>query len=168
MTTAEHSATRPRASALESAINVTRPPPMKPHLLILAAALAATPLLASAANMVKVGDTGAAQVFVDKDSIRRTGTQARAALEWRWAKPTEVFDNPQKSYRMERQVQIANCENRSYAVAEGTQYADERGAEPVNSYKHDESALPFTVAPPRTIRDAVVLYVCAYVPPAKK
>ena len=141
---------------------------MKNHLLVLAAALAATPLLASAANMVKIGDIGAVQVYVDKDSIRRTGTQARAALEWRWSKATEVADNPQKSYRMERQVQIANCDNRSYAVAEGTQYADDRGVDPVASYKNDESALPFTVAPPRTIRDAVVVYVCAYVPPAKK
>lgn len=129
---------------------------------------AAAPSLAVAANLVKIGDTGAVQVFVDKDSIRRTGSQARAALEWRWSKATEVTDNPQKSYRMERQVQVANCDNRSYAVAEGTQYADDRGVDAVNSYKNDESALPFTVAPPRTIRDAVVVYVCAFVPPAKK
>ncbi len=141
---------------------------MKIHLLVLAAVLAATPLFVAAANMVKVGDTGAVQVYVDKDSIRRTGTQARAALEWRWSKPTPVSADPQKSYRMERQVQIANCDNRSYAVAEGTQYADDRGVDPVASYKNDESALPFTVAPPRTIRDAVVVYVCAFVPPAKK
>lgn len=138
--------------------------------LALAASLGAVgvPSLAVAANMVKIGDTGAVQVYVDKDSIRRTGTQARAALEWRWSKATEVSDNPSKSYRMERQVQVANCDNRSYAVAEGTQYADDRGVDPVNSYKNDESSLPFTVAPPRTIRDAVVVWVCAYVPPAKK
>lgn len=137
---------------------------------VLAAAVTATAATAPAvaANLVKIGDTGAVQVFVDKDSIRRTGSQARAALEWRWSKATEVSDNPQKSYRMERQVQIANCDNRSYAVAEGTQYADDRGVDAVNSYKNDESALPFTVAPPRTIRDAVVVYVCAFVPPAKK
>lgn len=145
---------------------------MKPHALSFALAAAITavaaPMPAVAANLVKVGDTGAVQVFVDKDSIRRTGTQARAALEWRWSKATEVTDNPSKSYRMERQVQVANCDNRSYAVAEGTQYADDRGIDPVNSYKNDESALPFTVAPPRTIRDAVVVYVCAFVPPAKK
>ncbi len=129
----------------------------------------AVPSIGAAANMVKLSaDASPVQVFVDKDSIRRTGSQVRAALEWRWSKPTEVTDNPQKSYRMERQVQVANCDNRSYAVAEGTQYADDRGVDPVNSYRNDESALPFTVAPPRTIRDAVVVYVCAFVPPAKK
>ena len=136
--------------------------------LAVGAALAAAPALAPAANLVKVGDTGAVSVYVDKDSIRRSGSQARAALEWRWLNPTAVPDSPSRSYRMERQVQIANCDNKSYGVAEGTQYADERGADPVGSYKNDESALPFTVAPPRTIRDAVVAYVCAYVPPARK
>ncbi len=35
---------------------------------------------------------------------------------------------PARSYRLERQVQIANCENRGYAVAEGVHYADERGS----------------------------------------
>lgn len=120
----------------------------------------------SAAALTKIADTGKASVWIDKDSIRRTGTQARAALEWRWTTPTALSDNPSKSYRMERQVQIANCDSKSYAVAEGTQYADERGTDPVNSYRNDEQALPFTVAPPRTIRDAAVQYVCAYVPPA--
>ena len=126
-----------------------------------AVALAGAAMPAAAANLVKIADTGSAAVYVDRDSIRRNGPLARAALEWRWAKATEVSDNPQRSYRMERQVQVANCDNKSYAVAEGTQYADDRGVDPVNSYKNDEQAL-------RTIRDAAVVYVCAYVPPAKK
>jgi hypothetical protein len=140
-------------------------------------ALAAAPLatlclaggaaVAGPASLVKVGDTGTVSVYVDKESIRRTGTQARAALEWRWTKATEVPDRPGRMYRMERQVQISNCDNKSYAIAEGTQYADDRGIEPVGSYKHDESALPFTIAPARTIRDAVVTFVCQSAP-AKK
>lgn len=135
---------------------------MQRALLPLAAALAlAAPSLASAATWVKAGDVGRVAVWVDKDSIRRTGTQARAVLEWRWAQPTEVPGvDPARNYRLERQVQIANCSNRGYAVAEGTHYSDERGIDAVNSYKNDESALPFLVAPARTIREAAVLYVC--------
>lgn len=144
-------------------------------LALAALAVAAAPTAMAAPNLVKVGDTGAVSVYVDKESIRRTGAQARAAVEWRYAKPTSLPDNPAKSYRLERQVQVANCDNRSWAVAEGTQYADERGLDPVGSYKNDETTLPFTVAPARTIRDAVVVFVCAAVPtpaapatPAKK
>ena len=57
--------------------------------LSLAAALAvALPSLASAATWVKAGDVGRVAVWVDKDSIRRTGKEARATLEWRWLQPT--------------------------------------------------------------------------------
>jgi hypothetical protein len=131
-------------------------------LLPIAAALAVSlPSVASAVTWVKAGDVGKVAVWVDKDSIRRSGSQARATLEWRWAQPTEVpGSEPARSYRMERQVQIANCENRGYAVAEGVHYADERGTDPVNSYRYDESLLPYSVAPARTIRDAAVLFVC--------
>ena len=143
---------------------------MNARLAFLAAPLAtllaaATPAIAAPA-LVKVGDTGKVSVWVDKDSIRRSGTQARAALEWRWTSPTAVPDRPERMYRMERQVQIANCENKSYAIAEGTHYADDRGVEPVGSYKHEESMLPYSIAPARTIRDAVVTYVCQWTPPA--
>jgi hypothetical protein len=132
----------------------------------LATLLAAAPASAAPPNLVKVGDTGKVSVWVDKESIRRTGTQARAALEWRWTDATPVPDRPARLYKLERQVQISNCENKSYAVAEGTHYADDRGIEPVNSYKFEESMLPYSIAPARTIRDTVVTYVCQWTPPA--
>ncbi|MGZ5131434.1 MAG: surface-adhesin E family protein [Caldimonas sp.] len=141
--------------------------PIRPSLLVLACL--AVPALAFAAKWEKVGDAGPVSVYVDKDSVRRSGSEARAWLEWRWSRPTDVPNaDPPRQYRLERQVQISNCANRSYAVAEGTRYADERGLDPVSSYKYDESALPYTAAVPRTVRDQVVSYVCAVVEPAKK
>ena len=77
--------------------------------------------------------------------------------------------NPPRQYRLERQVQISNCSNRAYAVAEGTRYSDDRGLEPVSSYKYDELSLPYNVAPARSVRDLVVTYVCTTpAAPAKK
>jgi hypothetical protein len=141
-------------------------------LLILALAFLAAPGLALAAKWEKVGESGPVQVWVDKESIRKAGSEARANLEWRWSRPTNVPDaDPPRQYRLERQVQISNCANRAYAVAEGTRYADERGLEPVSSYKYDELALPYSVAPARSVRDLVVSYVCTApvaAPPAKK
>ena len=136
---------------------------------IIALACLAVPVLAWAAKWEKVGDAGPVSVYVDRDSVRRSGTDARAQLEWRWRQPTDVPNaDPPRQYRLERQLQITNCGNRSYAVAEGTRYADERGLDPVSSYKFEESALPYSVATPRTVRDLVVTYVCAVPEPAKK
>ncbi|MEO8080791.1 MAG: surface-adhesin E family protein [Caldimonas sp.] len=142
---------------------------MKIPLAALAAVtLFAAPCLALAAKWERVGDTGKVSVWVDKESLRRTGVEARAWLEWRWAQPTELRDSsPPRTYRLERQMQVANCENRGYAVPEGTQYADERGTDVVGSYKLDETSMPYSVAPKRTIRDLVVSYVCSATPPKK-
>ena len=144
---------------------------MSNRLLLIALACLAVPGLAAAAKWEKVGEAGPVQVFVDKDSIRKTGTEARANLEWRWSKPANVPDSdPPRQYRLERQVQISNCSNRAYAVAEGTRYSDDRGLEPVSSYKYDELSLPYSVAPARSVRDLVVTYVCTApaAAPAKK
>lgn len=133
--------------------------------LVTLAALAATSLpdLAHAAKWEKVADTGSAMALVDRDSLKRQGNQVRAMIEWRWTKPP-VNDTDGRPYVMERQLQIANCDNRSWAVAEGIRYADVSGINPVNSFKYDELSLPWTVAPSRTIRDAVVLHVCKTAP----
>ena len=50
-------------------------------------------------------------------------------------------------------MQILNCANRSYAVAEGVRYADERGIDQVSAYKYEERMLPYSIAPSRTRRD---------------
>lgn len=128
--------------------------------------LAAAPALA--AKWEKVGDTPLAAVYLDKESLRRAGSMARAQLEWRWHADTEVPDsNGSRFYRLERQLQISNCANRSYAVAEGMRYGDARGADLVSSYRHDESALPYSEARPRTIRETLVDHMCR-AEPAKK
>jgi hypothetical protein len=140
--------------------------PIRPSMLALACL--AAPALAFAAKWEKVGDAGPVSVSVDKESVRRAGTDTRAQLEWRWTRLTGVPGaDPPKQYRLERQLPITNCSNRSYAVAEGTRYADERGLDPVSSHKYDESALPCSVATPRTVRDLVVTHVCSLPEPNK-
>ncbi|HEX7437954.1 MAG TPA: surface-adhesin E family protein [Caldimonas sp.] len=140
---------------------------IKFRLFALAAFLA--PTLACAAQWDKVGDTSLASVYVDKDSMRRSGSEVRAALEWRWNSPTEVPDTGgEKTYRLERQVQTSNCAHLSYAVAEGTRYADQRGIDLVSSYKYDERSLPYMEARPRTIRDTIIAHVCRAAPQPKK
>ncbi len=140
-----------------------------PSIRAFALAALACPVFASAAQWDKVGDTTLASVYVDKDSLRRSGNEVRATLEWRWFSPTEVPDtNGAKTYRLERQVQISNCTNRSYAVAEGNRYADERGIDLVSTYRYEERSLPYSEARARTIRDTIIGHVCRVAPVEKK
>ena len=141
--------------------------PIRP--LLIAFSCLALPGLALAAKWEKVGEAGPVQVYVDKDSIRKNGIEARANLEWRWSRPTDVPDaSPPRQYRLERQVQISNCTNGGYAVAEGARYADARGTDLVSSYKYDEQSLPYMEARPKTIRETIVQQVCKMLPATPK
>lgn len=125
-----------------------------------------TPLFASAAPKWEMtGDSGKVSVWVDRESMRRTGNEVRANLEWRWRQPTEVPDsNGAKTYRLERQVQVSNCSTHSFAVVEGTRYGDAAGLDPVSSYKFNDAVLRWGDAPSRTIRGGVIDHVCRNAP----
>lgn len=64
--------------------------------LVFALACLAAPALAFAAKWEKVGDAGPVAVYVDKASVRRTGTDAWAQREWRWARLTESAPCPSR------------------------------------------------------------------------
>lgn len=135
--------------------------PIRPSIIALA-----TPALTSAATWEKVGDASPVALSVDKDSAHRSGTETRAQPEWRCKALTDVPNaDPPRQYRLERQLQITNCSNRSDAVGEGTRCVDERGLDPVSSYRYLESTLPYSVATPRTARDLAGARVCAAEPP---
>ena len=132
---------------------------------ILIAALATAPT-AFAAKWEKVAETAAVALYADKETLRRSGGEVRSWVEWRWIRPTDMPDGS-RQYRLERQVQISNCEQRSFAVVEGTFYADERGVDPITSYKYDEATLPWNRPPSRAIRDNLITWMCQ-ASPAKK
>ena len=139
---------------------------MPNHRLIVVLVASCVPAVASAVTWDKIGDTGMATVYIDKESMRRSGSEVRAALEWRWNSPPVVPDSGgAKTDRLERQVQISNCTNGGYAVSEGLRYADVRGTDLVSSYKYDEQSLPYMEARPKTIRETIVNQVCKEAPP---
>jgi hypothetical protein len=92
----------------------------------------------------------------------RPVTLLLAAVEWRWRKPAETSESetPRQDV-MEHHLQVGNCDKRSYAVAEGTRYADAAGTGPVGSDENDDAALPFIVAPPHSICDNMVVFACS-------
>jgi hypothetical protein len=83
-------------------------------------ALLAFPTLSNASTWVEIGGNDAVVVFVDRDSLRRSGTKVKSWLKWQWSKPIEVPDTyPVKLYQLERQLQVSDCSNSNLAIAQG-------------------------------------------------
>lgn len=116
---------------------------------------------ASAANWVEVGGSDAVVVSVDTESLRRSGTQVRSWLKWQWSKPLDVPNTyPVKQYKLERQLQVSDCKNRTFAIAQGVRYSDETGNDVVDSYIVAEKSWQFSEAVPETLGESIVRYVC--------
>lgn len=130
-----------------------------PALLLLATSILAAN--AGAATWVEIGGSDAVVVSVDTESLRRDGTKVRSWLKWQWSKPVDVPNlYPVKLYQLERQLQVSDCKNGTFAIAQGVRYADETGNDVVDSYTVPEKAWQFSEAAPETIGESIVKYVC--------
>ena len=124
---------------------------------------------ASAANWVEVGGSDAVVVSVDTESLRRSGAQVRSWLKWQWSKPLDVPNSyPVKQYQLERQLQVSDCKNGAFAIAQGVRYSDATGNDVVDSYTVAEKSWQFSEAAPETLGESILRYVCkAIVQPRK-
>ena len=118
-------------------------------------------LPASAANWVEIGGNDAVSVKVDKDSMRRIGSRVKTWLKWEWTNQQEVDGTyPKKTYKIEKQLQISDCTNRTLAVAQGIQYATDESGDIVNSYTVNEKQWRFSEAAPETIGETILQFAC--------
>ena len=121
-----------------------------------------------AATWVDIGGNDEVTVFIDSDSVRRTGNRVKTWLRWQWTKPQEVPNAyPAKSYLLEKQLQISDCRDGTLAIAQGVQYADLAGSDVVHSYTVPERAWRFSEAVPETLGANILKYACR-VPNAKR
>lgn len=112
-----------------------------------------------AATWVSIADASGVEVFVDVDSIRVTGPQVRTWLKWEWEKPFELKHLvPVRSYKLEKQLQVSNCVDRTLAISQGTRYAELDGKDVVESYSIPK--LEFTEAVPESIGESIIKFAC--------
>ena len=132
-------------------------------------AILALPAVAHSANWVSIGGNDEVTVYVDTESMRRTGVTARTWLKWQWTKPQEVPGRyPAKTYLFEKQLQISNCKEGTLAVAQGIRYVDLDGNEVVDSYALEEKSWKFSEAAPETIGESLVKFACKSNEPRRK
>ena len=129
------------------------------HILIIV--VLAMPIPSHSTKWVSVAGNEEVTVYVDMESIRRTGAKAKTWLKWQWTKPQEVPGKyPTKTYVFEKQLQISDCKQGTLAIAQGIRYADPDGNDVVDSYASDEKAWKFSEAAPETIGESLIKFAC--------
>lgn len=120
-----------------------------------------TPLLAGANNWVPIAGDEKVTVFIDQESIRRSGNRVKIWLKWQWVKPKYFKDSPSKdSYLSERQLKICDCVSGAQALAQTTFYEKPDGGKVINSFVYEEKEWKFYESAPETIAEAIIKFAC--------
>ena len=122
-----------------------------------------------AATWVEIGGNDEVAVFIDTDSIRKTGNRVKTWLKWNWTKAQDIPGSyPPKTYLAEKQLQVSNCQNRTLAVVQGVRYAALDGNWVVDSYTVDEKIWKFSEVVPETIGETIINFTCKKFDPKRK
>ena len=115
-----------------------------------------------AANWVEIGGNDSVTAYVDADSIRHVGPKVKTWLKWEWVRPQPVPNTfPEKTYQLEKQLQVSDCVAGRLAVIQGTYYSSLDGADVVNSYSIAEGKVAYTEVVPETIGESILKFACA-------
>jgi hypothetical protein len=119
------------------------------------------PVVSSATTWVDVAGSDEVTVFVDRDSLRRSGSIVKSWLQWKWGAPQEVPGmSPAKTFKLEKQLQISDCSEGTLAIAQGIRYADDAGLNIVDSYVVPKNQWEFSEAAPETNGESIIRFVC--------
>ena len=133
--------------------------------LLFAASLFST-FSATASNWIRIGQNAEVIVFTDTDSLRRVGPKVRSWQRYEWTKPMAVpaLIAEDKKFRMERQLQLTNCDERSYVILQGLRYEDKDGTTLVHAFTDEEKDLKYEEPAPDTIGESLIRFACSVVP----
>jgi hypothetical protein len=134
---------------------------MNLHSTLLLCLLTQATTSAIAANWVDLAGNDEVTVFLDTDSIRRTGARVKTWLKWQWSKEQDVPNSyPPKKYLSEKQLQISDCQHNRLAIAQGVRYSNNEGTDVVDSYTIEERKWQFSEVVPETIGESIVRVAC--------
>lgn len=121
------------------------------------------------AEWLPIGGNDEVAVYVDRDTVRRTGTRVKTWLKWEWLKPQAILQTyPPKMFVLHKQLQITDCAKGTLAAAQGIYYGDLDGAQVVDTYIYSETSWSFSEAVPETIGESIVKFACKTSQPKKK
>ncbi len=116
-----------------------------------------------AAEWVSVAASDETKVFVDVQSLQRTGQKVKAWTQWGYKTPHEVADSkPIKTFLLEKSLVVFRCDKRTVAFLNTTQYAERDSPSTVVSQitREDTPSLQYNGVAPGSLGAITLNFVC--------
>lgn len=139
---------------------------LRPSILFLALLLLPT-LAPAQERWVYVGGNDDVDAFVDKQSLRRTGSKVKAWVRVNYSTPRDSGDS-KKKFQSAVSLSMHNCADRTSSTLQVAQYSSIGGTgETVWSMTCEDKPSTYSDVIPETIGEAVLEYVCKATAPKK-
>ena len=123
-----------------------------------------------AADWVQVASSDLSNVFVDVQSIKRTGQKVKVWTKWVYNKPFVVSGSEStKPVKVEKSLIVFLCDKRKFASLDTTQYAEQESpANVVSKVSHEDTpSLQYNDINPGSLGEITMDYVCKRISPKK-
>lgn len=134
-----------------------------PRFVVIAAlCLASQSAAAQNSRWIRVSGDDSVEVYMDTQSIRRTGSTVKAWLKWRFASPQETASvSPKKTYSSSKVLGIYRCGDRTAATIQYIRYSQsDASGEVVESFSIPEVVATLEEVAPETNGETILEYVC--------
>jgi hypothetical protein len=112
---------------------------------------------------VYVAGSDDSKVYVNIQSIKRTGQKVKAWTQWGYKTPQDVAgSNPKKTFLLEKSLIVFRCDKKTVAFLSTTQYAERDSPSTIVSQvtHEDTPSLQYQNVPPDSLGEITLNYVC--------
>lgn len=121
------------------------------------------------ANWVEVAGNDSVSVFVDLQSLRRSGSKVKVWEKWIYTAPMPVMNSyPPKTYQSRKDLVMYQCTERRSGALQLTEYVDNDTGEVVGTLSRVDKPSLYSEVIPDSIGEAILEFVCNITKPRKK
>ncbi len=133
----------------------------KASALIAAILLQLTPVESRASNWIEIGGNAVGTVFVDKQSLRRSGIKVKVWAKWVYAKPEELKGSfPRQTYQATKDLKIYNCTERTTVLTQSAKYGTVDMSIVVENLSAPDVPSRYSEVAPDSIDEAILEFAC--------
>lgn len=111
---------------------------------------------------LEVANGAQVKVYVDMESLRKTGAKVKVWTLWVYEKPRPVDGvSYAKTYLVEKNLSTYNCTERTSISMQSIKYKDEGQGEVVGSFTLPDVESGYSDVAPETLGEGIMTYACS-------
>lgn len=123
---------------------------------------------AVASDWVLVSAGSGVSAYVDNESIRFQGSNAKVWVKWVYEKPQKIEGTyPDKYFVLGKELSVYKCLDRTSGTVQSVKYSSLEAGEVVESYSIAEKYWSFSEVVPDTMGETILSVVCKKRPKSK-